>query len=159
LDYCRRSANPIGRLVLGVCRYRDGAKEKQSDAICTALQLTNFWQDLAVDWSRGRLYVPKEVLASAGADESALDRREWPVAWQTALRDAASRTASLFVEGRPLVNGVNGRLRHELRATWLGGMRILERLERDNFDVFKGRPRLGASDAAVIGWRSLWWKA
>jgi hydroxysqualene synthase len=159
LDYCRRSANPVGRLVLGVCRYRDHAKNLQSDAICTALQLTNFWQDLAIDWSRGRLYVPREVLVAAGADDLSLDRREWTPAWQAALRDVAARTTALFDEGRPLVDGVTGRLRHELRATWLGGMRILERLEHNDFDVFNRRPHLGMADAAVIGWRALWWKA
>jgi phytoene synthase len=158
MDYCRRSANPIGRLVLRVCRYRDVVKDAQSDAVCTALQLTNFWQDLAVDWSRGRLYVPRELLAAAGAEESALDQREWPPAWKRALEEAAVRTRTLFLEGRPLVDSVNGRLRHELRATWLGGMRILERLEAGDFNVFAKRPALGAGDAAVIAWRSLRWK-
>ena len=158
LDYCRRSANPVGRLVLGICRYRDHEKNEQSDAICTALQLTNFWQDLAIDWSRGRLYVPRELFAAAGADESALDRREWTGAWQAALADATARTRALFMEGRPLVDGVTGRLRHELRATWLGGMRILERLERHQFNAFTHRPRLGPADAVVIGWRSIRWR-
>ena len=144
--------------MLRVCRYRDVAKDSQSDAICTALQLTNFWQDLAIDWKRGRLYVPEDLQAATGADEAALERREWPPAWQTALRDAASRTRALFLEGRPLVDGVNGRLRHELRATWLGGMRVLERLERNDFNVFERRPKLGLTDAATIGWRSLRWK-
>ena len=158
LDYCRRSANPVGRLVLRVCRYRDVDKDRQSDALCTALQLTNFWQDLAVDWQKGRLYVPADVRRAAGADEADLALATWPTSWQTALRDVATRTRSLFAEGRPLVNGVSGRLRHELRATWLGGTRVLDKLEAREFNVFRRRPKLGVADAALIGWRSLRWK-
>lgn len=159
LDYCRRSANPVGRLVLRICRYRDVVKDQQSDAICTALQLTNFWQDLAIDWSRGRLYVPKELLVRAGADEATLTTGALDAAWHRALADASDRTRALFFKGRPLVTGVSGRLKQELRATWLGGMRMLERLEANQFDVFDTRPTLGWSDAAVIGWRALRWKA
>jgi squalene synthase HpnC len=159
LDYCRRSANPVGRLVLRVCRYRDVEKDRQSDAICTALQLTNFWQDLAVDWAKGRLYVPADVRRAAGAEEADLELRTWPTSWQSALRDVTTRTRALYTEGRPLVNGVSGRLRHELRATWLGGMRVVEKLEAREFNVFLNRPTLGAVDAARIGWRSLRWKA
>jgi squalene synthase HpnC len=158
LDYCRRSANPIGRLVLRVCRYRDVVKDRQSDAICTALQLTNFWQDLAIDWSRGRLYVPRDIYEASGAPLGALDARVWTIEWQQALEEAGRRTRALFVEGRPIVDGVQGRLRHELRATWLGGMRVLERLEAEGYDVFHHRPKLGMADAALIGWRSLRWK-
>lgn len=157
LDYCRRSANPIGRLVLRVSGYRDAARDRQSDAICTALQLTNFWQDLAVDWERGRLYVPRDIRETWGADESTLHDRVWPDAWQAALRDAASRTRTLFGEGRPLVDSVKGRLRFELRATWLGGVRILDALDRRDFNVFERRPALGWVDAAAIGWRALRW--
>jgi squalene synthase HpnC len=157
LDYCRRSANPVGRLVLRVSGYRDPVRDRQSDAICTALQLTNFWQDLAVDWGRGRLYVPRDIRETCGADEQALHDHAWPVAWQAALRDAAARTRALFAEGRPLVNSVEGRLRYELRATWLGGVRILDALDRGDFNVFERRPALGWVDAAAIGWRALRW--
>lgn len=159
LDYCRRSANPVGRLVLRVCGYRDAALERRSDAICTALQLTNFWQDLAVDWAKGRLYVPHDIRAQAQADEAALDRREWPASWQYAMRDAATRTRALFIEGRPLLESVNGRLRHELRATWLGGMRVLDKLEARDYNVFENRPSLGWRDGLLLGWRVLRWRA
>lgn len=159
LDYCRRSANPVGRLVLRICRYRDVTKDAQADAICTALQLTNFWQDMAIDWSRGRLYVPRDLQARSGANEAVLGGSGWDAAWQTTLADAVARTRALFADGRPLVDGVKGRLKHELRATWLGGMRVLERIESNGFNAFDTRPALGWSDAVLIGWRSLRWKA
>jgi len=158
LDYCRRSANPIGRLVLRICGYRDALSDRQSDAICTALQLTNFWQDLAGDWQKGRVYVPLDVLRQAQVDGADLGVGEWSPAWQTALREVARRTRERFVEGRPLINRVNGRLRYELRATWLGGVRILNRLESVNFDVFRSRPTLGFADAATLVWDMVSWQ-
>jgi len=158
LDYCRRSANPIGRLVLRICGYRDALSDRQSDAICTALQLTNFWQDLAGDWQKGRVYVPLDVLRQAQVDGADLGVGEWSPAWQTALREVARRTRERFVEGRPLINRVNGRLRYELRATWLGGTRVLDKLDAQDYDVFGRRPRLGAADAVAIGWKVLRWR-
>ena len=159
MDYCRRSANPVGRLVLRICGYRDATMDLQSDAICTALQLANFWQDLAVDWGKGRLYVPLELVFDAHADEADLDRGRWTEPWQAALREACQRTRARFDDGRPLVNRVTGRLRHELRATWLGGTRILDKLEAHDFDVFQHRPSLGSADVAAIAWQLLSWRA
>lgn len=159
LDYCRRSANPVGRLVLRLSGYKDDELDRASDAVCTALQLTNFWQDLAVDWPRGRLYVPAEVWRSAGADPAALDRRQMTPEWTAAMRTCGTRTRELFAAGRPVCDGVNGRLRYELRATWLGGSRILERLEAVDFDVFRSRPKLGTGDAIVIASKTLLWRA
>ncbi len=157
LDYCRRSANPVGRLVLRVGGWRDAGLDAASDAICTALQLTNFWQDLAIDWRRGRLYVPAEVHRAVAADTAALDRGEWTAAWRSALDSCAGTTRELFARGRPVCDGVTGRLRYELRATWLGGMRVLDRLDAAGFDVFRARPSLGAGDVPAIAWRTLWW--
>ena len=159
LDYCRRSANPVGRLVLRLSGYRDDGLDRASDAVCTALQLTNFWQDLAVDWPRGRLYVPEETWRAAGADPAMLDRRQLTAEWTAAMRACGERTRRLFDEGRPLCDGVDGRLRYELRATWLGGSRILDRLEAVNFNVFTSRPALGMSDAIVIASKTLLWRA
>jgi squalene synthase HpnC len=158
LDYCRRSANPVGRLVLRLSGYRDDRLDAASDAVCTALQLTNFWQDLAIDWTRGRLYVPEEIWQLHGADPSMLNSRCMTAAWIAAMRDCGGRTASLFADGRPVCDGVSGRLRYELRATWLGGMRVLERLERSGYDVFTGRPALGTFDALVIACETLLWR-
>ena len=158
LDYCRRSANPVGRLVLRLSGYHDDALDRASDAVCSALQLTNFWQDLAIDWSRGRLYVPAETWRARGADPHLLDRGAMTPEWTAAMRDCAVRTRRLFDAGRPVCDGVRGRLRYELRATWLGGTRILSRLEQSGFDVFGNRPALGAADAIVIACGTLLWR-
>ena len=155
MDYCRRSANPVGRLVLRISGYRDDRLDAMSDAICSALQLTNFWQDLAIDWQKGRIYVPQAEIQAAGAHPADLGRRRISREWRAALTRAAAETRALFLRGRPLPNAVSGRLRWELRATWLGGMRILDRLERSGFDVFRARPTLGWLDAMPIGWRAL----
>lgn len=158
LDYCRRSASPVGRLVLRLFGYRDEALDRASDAVCTALQLTNFWQDVAVDWWRGRLYVPAEVWRAHEANLADLDRGEITPEWRAALADCAARTRALFDTGRVVCDGVSGRLRYELRATWLGGRRILERLERRGFDVFTTRVTLNPVDALLIGWGVLAWR-
>jgi phytoene synthase len=158
LDYCRRSANPVGRIVLRLAGYRDEALDRASDEVCTALQLVNFWQDLATDWSRGRLYVPEEVWLHRGATTADLDRRSWTPQWQSALATCGERTRTLFEHGRPVCDGVSGRLRYELRATWLGGVRILDRLRDAGFNVFDRRPSLGPADWATIAWRMLTWR-
>ncbi|MEO7135968.1 MAG: squalene synthase HpnC [Vicinamibacterales bacterium] len=158
LDYCRRSANPVGRLVLRLSGYNSDALDRASDAVCTALQLTNFWQDLAIDWERGRLYVPEEIWRGHNADPSSLNKKQMTPEWAAALRDCGDRTRSLFHEGRPVCNGVSGRLRYELRATWLGGTRILDRLDRSGFDVFTARPKLKTADALVIAFGTLLWR-
>lgn len=157
LDYCRRSANPIGRLVLRVAGHRDGQLDNWSDAVCTALQLTNFWQDLKDDLARGRLYLPEEERSRHHAHEADLARGDITPAWSQALRAAGVRTRALFAEGRPVCDALSGRLRYELRATWLGGIRILDRLERVGFDVMHARPTLGPRDAAWIAARMLTW--
>jgi phytoene synthase len=158
-DYCRRSANPVGRLVLRIGGWHSPALDAASDAVCTALQLTNFWQDLAVDWRRGRLYVPAAEWSAAGASLEALDRQELTSEWRRALARCAARTRALFDEGRAVCDGVTGRLRYELRATWLGGVRILDRLDACGFDVFRQRPALGARDLPAIAWGVARWSA
>ena len=154
-DYCRRSANPIGRLVLRIAGHRRSDFDRLSDSVCTALQLVNFWQDLAIDWSRGRLYVPSEAWRAAGAELADLDRGLCSPAWRQTLRESAAITRRLFEDGRSICDVVQGRLRYELRATVVGGLRILDRLAAADFDVFGQRPKLGAADAMVIGWRAL----
>jgi squalene synthase HpnC len=157
LDYCRRSANPVGRLVLRIAGYVGDEVERSSDAVCTALQLTNFWQDLAIDWRRGRLYVPAEETAAGGALEADLDVGRITPAWRAALAAAAERTRALFDEGRGVCDLVDGRLRYELRVTWLGGRLVLDRLESSGFDVFTARPRIGRRDAPALAWQALRW--
>jgi squalene synthase HpnC len=158
LDYCRRSANPVGRLVLRLSGYTDEHLDRASDAVCTALQLTNFWQDLAVDWSRGRLYVPEEIWRPSGADPDQLNQRALSGPWRKTMNECGGRTRQLFTQGREVCDGVSGRLRYELRATWLGGTRILDRLETAGYDVFTSRPALGTTDALVIACETLLWR-
>jgi len=157
MDYCRRSANPVGRLVLRVAGYSDGRMDGASDAVCTALQLTNFWQDLGRDWRKGRLYVPRDDYERAGAREADLAARTISPAWRSVLSEMAARTRALFAEGRAVCDGVAGRLRYELRLTWLGGMRILDRLERGGYDVFSARPALGLLDIPSLLWGAAAW--
>lgn len=158
LDYCRRSANPVGRLVLRIAGYRSAQLDAHSDSVCTALQLTNFWQDIEVDLKKGRLYVPLSVVRDTGADIEDLRRARFTPAWASALECAAAETRRHFENGRGVADLVSGRLRWELRATWLGGTRILDRLARQHFDVFKSRPTLGWADAGVIAVRTLFWR-
>jgi squalene synthase HpnC len=159
LGYCRRSANPVGRLVLRIAGKDEAALDAASDALCTALQLTNFWQDLERDWKKGRLYVPLADVDACGAREADLNRGAVTPAWQAALRLAADRTRALFTKGRPVCDGVAGRLQFELRLIWLGGVRVLDRLERVGFDVFKTRPSLGIRDVPPLLRQALSWRA
>ena len=146
LDYCRRSANPVGRLVLRVAGYDDSRLDEQSDAVCTALQLANFWQDLGRDWAIGRLYVPGEDWIPSGAREEDLTAGRMTPEWRSVMGEMARRTREFFAAGRGVCDGVDGRLRWELRLTWLGGSRILDKLERNDFDVFGHRPSIGKRD-------------
>jgi len=154
LDYCRRSANPVGRLVLRIAGQVDAQLDAWSDAVCTALQLTNFWQDFAVDFARGRIYLPQELQRAHGASEDHLHLGPTPE-WCDAIEDAVHRTRVLFERGQPIAAALRGRLRYEIRATWLGGVRILDKIERARFDVVSHRPTLGAVDAAWIACRFL----
>jgi len=158
LDYCRRSANPVGRLVLRIAGYRDAALDRSSDALCTALQLTNFWQDFGRDWRAGRLYVPRDVQSATGADEGQLSMPAMSAAWAQAIQRCTEFTRERFDEGRAVCDGVRGRLRWELRFTWLGGSRILDRVERGRSRLMERRPVLGAADVPGLLVRALRWK-
>src|SRR2546426_346991 len=157
LDYCRRSANPIGRLVLRIAGYRDEHLDRSSDALCTALQLTNFWQDFGRDWRAGRLYVPREVVDACGAAEADLAAGRLTPAWTQAIADCLQRTRALFAAGRAVCDGLRGRLGLELRLTWLGGYRVLERVERQRAHLLDRRPTLGSADVPVLLWRAARW--
>lgn len=156
-DYCRRSANPVGRLVLRVAGVHDDAADRASDAVCTALQLANFWQDFGRDWTNGRLYVPREEMRRHNAWEQDLDAAAMTDAWKSTMRACVLRTYELFALGRPVADHVSGRLRLELRATWLGGVRILEKVEALGYDTLHRRPKLTAADAARIMAGTLTW--
>jgi hydroxysqualene synthase len=156
-DYCRHSANPIGRLVLRIGGYRDTTLDRSSDALCTALQLTNFWQDFGRDWRAGRVYVPREVQAACKATEMDLEGGRLNPAWADAIGQCIHVTRAQFAEGRAVCDRVQGRLRLELRFTWLGGSRILERVERARVSLIENRPTLGAADVPVLLWRATRW--
>lgn len=151
LDYCRRSANPIGRLVLLVHGYREERLLALSDAVCTALQLTNHWQDLALDLrERGRLYLPLNDMAAFGVSELDLARGVCTDAYRRLMADLAARTRALYEAGRELPARIGHELRLELRLVWHGGRTILERTEAAGFDVWRRRPSLGALDVARL---------
>jgi squalene synthase HpnC len=157
LDYCRRSANPVGRLVLRVAGHNSPKLDARSDEVCTALQLANFWQDLERDWKIGRVYVPEEDRARAGARDEDLAAGRMTPEWRHVMAEMVQRTRTLFAAGRVVCDGLEGRLRWELRLTWLGGSRILDRLERSGYDVFNHRPKLGIGDAPGLLWRAIRW--
>jgi phytoene synthase len=155
LDYARRSANPVGRLVLHVFERGDSAlfspREKAtvpllSDRICTALQLINFWQDVALDWAKGRVYIPQEDLARFDVVEEAIARGEANAGWQALMAFECDRTRAMILEGAPLGRMLPGRLGLEIRATVEGGLAILDRIEGARGDVFRHRPMLTKRD-------------
>jgi len=157
LDYCRRSANPVGRLVLGIAGHRGRDVEQASDGLCTALQLANFWQDFGVDYRRGRIYLPADVSGRRRAQEGDLAAGVWTDAWRESFGEVVRRTRVLFDQGRPVADLVAGRLRLELRVTWLGGMRILDRAADPRRDPLASRPTIGAADLPGLLWRAIRW--
>ena len=159
LDYCRRSANPVGRLVLRIAGYEDPVLDRASDRLCSALQLTNFWQDLERDFRRGRLYVPTADQEACAASLADLAARRLTPEWRCALARVSSRDACTVCGARGVCDGVRGRLRFELRLTWLGGMRILSRVEDAEYDVFDARPALGVADDLSILWQAVTWRS
>ena len=159
LGYCRLSADPVGRLVLHLFGHREPRLLGWSDALCTALQLTNHWQDVAVDLGRDRIYLPADELRRFGVSEEDLRQGRVSEGFRALMREMVGRARALFATGRPLCDAVGGRLRLELRLTWHGGQRVLERIEAAGCDVFARRPRLGTRDGLVVLGRALRWAA
>ncbi len=160
LDYCRRSADPVGRLLLHLYGIGDAASLAQSDAVCSGLQLANFWQDLSVDLPRGRVYVPATDLARRGIGADALRaaaRGDAPVPAGTdaLLAELIGWARGLLQQGVPLVHRVPGRAGFELRLVVQGGLGILDRVERLGTRVLRERPTLGLRDAPRLTWRAL----
>lgn len=155
LDYCRRSANPVGRLVLHLFG-RTGARHlEQSDCICSALQLVNFWQDVAVDWQKDRVYIPQSDLTRFRIGEADIAAGRWSANWAALMDFQTDRARDLMLRGAPLVHTLPGRIGWEIRLTVQGGLRILERIRRVRGDVFRQRPVLGKRDWLVLTGRSL----
>ena len=155
LDYCRRSANPVGRLMLELYDAVDERNLRDSDAICTALQLINFWQDVAIDLTKGRIYLPLEDLERHGVSEADLLAHPATPAWRALMRFEVERARSLMLGGAPLARRLPGRIGWELRLIVQGGLRILDAIERADYDVFGRRPTLAAADWLAVGWGAL----
>ena len=140
--YCRYSANPVGRLVLGLCGYRDAERQALSDANCTALQLANFWQDVTVDLEKDRVYLPLDLLEAHGYPLEALFARQFDQRFRAAMREAVDVTRGLFLKGLPLADSVDRRLAIDLELFSRGGLRVLEKIERQDYDVLRSRPAI-----------------
>jgi squalene synthase HpnC len=156
LDYCRRSANPIGRLLLHLYGVQDVEALKQSDCICTALQLVNFWQDLSEDIPRGRVYLPADLQTKHGVTEAELLSQQITSNTRALVADSVDWVRQLMHQGAPLVKQVPGRAGWELRLVVQGGLRIAERIEQLDFGTLQQRPVIGKRDALLMGWRTLW---
>jgi squalene synthase HpnC len=154
LDYCRRSANPVGRLMLGLYGVRDQASLRESDAICTALQLINFWQDVGIDIGKGRIYLPQEDLLRFRVDEQQIALGRTGPEWRALMRFEVERARALMLEGAPLATRLPGRIGWELRLVVQGGLRILEAIERVDYDVFSRRPQLKRLEWLAVLWRA-----
>lgn len=154
LDYCRRSANPVGRLMLALYRADTPENLKLSDHICTSLQLINFWQDVAIDWQKNRIYLPLSDLADFGVGEAHIDENRVDQAWRDLLAFQVQRARAMMLAGAPLARRLPGRLGWELRLVVQGGLRILEKIERVGFDVFRQRPTLAKTDLPAMAWRA-----
>ncbi|MEP6943862.1 MAG: squalene synthase HpnC [Betaproteobacteria bacterium] len=154
-DYCARSANPIGRLLLHLYGVGDAASLRRSDAICTALQLTNFWQDVALDWGKDRIYVPLDDMRRFGVGERHIADADCDDAWRSLMRFETARTRSMLVDGRALAQSLPWRLRLELRMVVAGGLRILRRIDDVGGDVFRHRPTLTTRDWSAMSLAAL----
>ena len=154
LDYCRRSANPVGRLVLHLFGRTEPEHLEQSDCICTALQLINFWQDVAIDWQKDRVYIPQTDFPHFKVTEADIAANLWSANWAALMDFEIDRAFALMRRGAPLVRALPGRLGWEIRLTVQGGLRILERIRQVRGDVFARRPKLGARDWLLLVARS-----
>lgn len=155
LDYCRRSANPVGRLLLALYRRTDGAACAQSDAICSALQLINFWQDVALDHAKGRIYIPQSELRRFGVGADDIGARRTDERWRALMRALTAHARSMLSSGAPLARTLGGRIGFELRLVVQGGARVLERIDAVDGEVFTRRPALRATDWLIMGARAL----
>lgn len=155
MDYCRRSADPVGRLMLHLYDAADETNVCRSDAICSALQLINFWQDVAIDWEKERIYLPLEDLALFKISEAQIEAGTVDAGWRTLMQFEVARARTMLLSGAPLAHRLPGRIGWELRLVIQGGLRILERIELADYDVFHRRPHLGPRDWLIMLWRAI----
>jgi len=150
LDYCRRSANPVGTLLLHLYGEATPQNLAYSDAICTSLQLINFWQDVAKDWAIGRVYLPQDDLTRFGVDETRIAQGTVDDPWRELMQFEVDRARALMRQGAPLGSILNGRIGLEMRMIIAGGLRILDKLESVKFDMFQQRPVLRPLDWVIM---------
>jgi squalene synthase HpnC len=155
LDYCRYSANPVGRLVLYACGYRDAELFALSDETCTALQLANFWQDVREDWDRGRVYLPQDAMAAAGVDESTIADRHATRAFRALMQQQVEYAREMFGRGGRLIGMVDRELAVDLDLFTRGGLEILRAIERRQYDVLSARPTISKRRKALLLLRAL----
>jgi squalene synthase HpnC len=156
LDYCARSANPVGLLMLHLYERADDENIRASNAICSALQIINFLQDVGIDWQKQRIYLPQEDLTQFNVTEQHISDQLCDVAWQSLMQFEIDRVRALMLSGAPLAKRLPGRIGWELRLVVQGGLRILEKIESVTGDVFRQRPKLGKLDWMILAWRALW---
>lgn len=155
LDYCKRSANPVGRLMLFIFKQTDADSLAQSDAICTALQRINFLQDVAIDWNKNRVYLPRESMTASGVHTEHITFGKCDSAWRTLMQGQIQICRDLMRLGEPLGRRLRGRFGLEIRLIMAGGLRILEKIEAVDYDVVHQRPTLTRSDWSRLIWRAL----
>ena len=155
IEYCRRSADPVGRLLLALYGARSPDNERDSDAVCTGLQLANFWQDVALDWRKNRVYLPKEDLDRFGVSLAQIGEGRADERWRALMAFETSRTRKLLRSGRPLARRLPWRVGLELSAVIEGGLRILQRIDAVSGDVFTQRPQLRKWDWCTVAVRAL----
>ncbi len=150
LGYCQNSANPVGRLILELNEIRKSEAFEFSDKICTALQLTNFWQDSAIDFAKGRIYYPEDEMQNFGVIEKMFELKENNLNLKALVKHNVERTEKLFNEGNKLLEYLNGRLKYEIKWTILGGRSILKQIEKNNYNVLQQRPALTKKDFFIL---------
>jgi phytoene/squalene synthetase len=155
VGYCVYSANPVGRLVLYLCGYRDEQRQRLSDATCTALQLANFWQDVSRDLEKGRIYIPLDIAATHGLSEADIVERRFDDRYPRLMKDLISRTRVLFAEGMPLAKIVDARLSVDLEMFSRGGLAVLEAIEASGYNTLHHRPSISKAKQARLLSRSL----
>jgi squalene synthase HpnC/squalene synthase HpnD len=155
IGYCRYSANPVGRLVLYLCGYRDAERQRLSDATCTALQLANFWQDVSRDLKIGRIYIPLDALHAHGLEFADIEARRFGEKYASLMRDLVARTRALFAEGMPLAAGVASDLRVDIEMFGRGGIAVLDAIARAGYNTLEKRPSIGKGTHAMLLGRAL----
>jgi len=156
LEYCVYSANPVGRLVLGLCGYHDAERCALSDKTCTALQLANFWQDVTVDTGKDRVYLPQDLMAKHGVTDADLFARRFTPGFARVMEEACGVARELFVAGLALPGMVDRRLALDLRLFSEGGLAVLDKIKGQGWDVLRERPKIGKLERAGLLVKALW---